>query len=322
MGPFRPVGDRDVVGEAARSSCLGRDAQRALTSEFGELLRHARAYKGVTLREAERETRISRHYLVALEREEFDDLPALTYARGIVRRYAEYLGLDPVAVLAKFEDIHGQRSGGFRVVPAMKPLDVPSHWAPNFAIIAFMVVMSAVIFAWMYSAYFAPSQSTATPTTTTLGIFPSATPSAQISTVASTPKGVVTVGSPTVTATSSGAITLSPTSQQTAQTATNPPTSNPTSASTPTAPAPTPTPATANATHQFVFSSTHDVWIQATVDGKVVFANVLPAGQSKSFSGKQMTLSSGDAAFVMVSVDGVSQGALGTVWNATQTYPK
>lgn len=279
----------------------------------------------MTLREAERETRISRHYLVALEREEFDDLPALTYARGIVRRYAEYLGLDPVAVLAKFEDIHGQRSGGFRVVPAMKPLDVPSHWAPNFAIIAFMVVMSAVIFAWMYSAYFAPSQSTATPTTNALGIIPSATPVVQTSTTAGTPQGIIAVGSATTTVTASGTTALSPTTQQTTQAtsaSTNSPTSNPTSASKPTSAAPTATPVPASTTHKFVFSSTHDVWIQATVDGKVVFANVLPAGQSKSFSGKQMTLSSGDAAFVMVSVDGVSQGALGTVWNATQTYPK
>lgn len=118
-------------------------------SEFGELLRHARSYKGVSLREAERATKINRHHLAALEREEFEELPPLIYARGIVRNYAQYLGLDPVAVLALFEEVHGQRSGGFRVVPATKPLNIPSHWAPNFAIIAFMVIMSAVIFAWL-----------------------------------------------------------------------------------------------------------------------------------------------------------------------------
>lgn len=286
-----------------------------MTSEFGELLRHARAYKGVTLREAERVTRISRHYLVALEREEFDDLPALTYARGIVRRYAEYLGLDPVAILAKFEDIHGQRSGGFRVVPAMKPLDVPSHWAPNFAIIAFMVVMSAVIFAWMYSAYFAPSDKVATPTTTVLGGMADATASQSLI-PAGTPRGLTTVGSATSTSNPTSAVT--PTGQQAASTPTTAPTIAPTAPPTPTSP-PAPTPA--NSMHQFAFTATHDVWIEATVDGKVVFSTVLAAGQSQSFTGKKMTLVSGDAEFVLVSVDGKSQGVLGTTWNATRTYP-
>ena len=34
-----------------------------------------------------------------------------------------------------------------------------------------------------------------------------------------------------------------------------------------------------------------------------------------------MALVSGDAEFVIVSVDGQSQGTLGTTWNATKTYP-
>jgi cytoskeletal protein RodZ len=288
-----------------------------VTSEFGELLRHARAYKGVTLREAERATRISRHYLVALEREEFSDLPALTYARGIVRRYAEYLGLDPVAVLAKFEDIHGQRSGGFRVVPAMKPLDVPSHWAPNFAIIAFMVVMSAVIFAWMYSAFLAPSDSIATPGTTAVSGAASPTSGDQLGAIGS-PTGQ-SIGS-SVIASPTSASTSAPTTQPTA-TATPPatPTEAPTVAPTE-APTVAPTP-TANGSHEFAFTATSSVWIQATVDGVVRFSAVLPGGASRAFQGKTMTLESGDALFVAVSVDGVQQGLLGDTWDATQTYP-
>ncbi len=288
-----------------------------MTSEFGELLRHARAYKGVTLREAERATRISRHYLLALEREEFDDLPALTYARGIVRRYAEYLGLDPVAVLAKFEDIHGQRSGGFRVVPAMKPLDVPSHWAPNFAIIAFMVVMSAVIFAWMYSAYFAPSQSVATPTTTAAGAGTSTSTATQIA-VASTPTNEPIILAPTVTPSSGPANTPTPTEAQPTSTPTTAATSTP--VPTPTSP-PAPTPTPTSSTHNFTVTVTHDLWVQVTVDGNDAFTGVMPNGTSKSFTGKQMTVSSGDAEFVVVSVDGKSRGVMSTTWDAVGTYP-
>lgn len=278
-------------------------------TEFGELLRHARAYKGVSLREAERATKINRHHLAALEREEFDDLPPLIYARGIVRNYAQYLGLDPVAVLAMFEEIHGQRSGGFRVVPAVKPLDIPSHWAPNFAIIAFMVVMSAVIFAWLYSAYFAPPD--VVPTTTTT-------------------QGQVTLGAegagsaPAATATMTplqggGAATPQSTATATA-TATTVATATPTEVATATA-TPTITPSPTPSEHQFAITVTNHVWVNVTVDGQEVLSTDLPAGTSRGFKGQTMTVSSGNAAYILVSVDGVDQGALGTSWDASKTYP-
>jgi len=130
---------------------------------FGDTLRQARAYKGVTLREAERATRINRYHLAALEEENFSALPPLIYQRGIVRNYATYLDLDPNKLLSLFEEASGEkRQPEYGVV--VKPLDMPSHWAPNFAIIAFMVVMSAIVFAWLYSAYFAPSEVQTTPT--------------------------------------------------------------------------------------------------------------------------------------------------------------
>jgi cytoskeleton protein RodZ len=130
---------------------------------FGDTLRQARAYKGVTLREAERATRINRYHLAALEEENFSALPPLIYQRGIVRNYATYLDLDANKLLSLFEDASGGKTDPeYGVV--VKPLDMPSHWAPNFAIIAFMVVMSAIVFAWLYSAYFAPTEAQSTPT--------------------------------------------------------------------------------------------------------------------------------------------------------------
>jgi cytoskeletal protein RodZ len=129
---------------------------------FGDTLRQARAYKGVTLREAERATRINRYHLAALEEENFSVLPPLIYQRGIVRNYATYLELDANKLLQMFDDARGE---GDRpdVNVVVKPLGMPSHWAPNFAIIAFMVVMSAIVFAWLYSAYFAPTDAAPTP---------------------------------------------------------------------------------------------------------------------------------------------------------------
>jgi cytoskeleton protein RodZ len=123
-------------------------------SVFGDTLRQARAQKGITLRQAEQEIRINRHYLAALEDETFDNLPALPYQRGIVRTYAAYLGLDQTRLVELFDEARGTRPSDPPPIQMIEPVDMPSHWAPNFAIIAFTLIAGAVIFAWMYSAYF------------------------------------------------------------------------------------------------------------------------------------------------------------------------
>lgn len=70
--------------------------------ELGTLLVRAREARGLTLEDAERDTRISRRYLQALEAEQFDVIPAPVYARGFLRSYSQYLGLDPQEALDMF----------------------------------------------------------------------------------------------------------------------------------------------------------------------------------------------------------------------------
>lgn len=70
--------------------------------ELGSLLTRAREARGLTLEDAERDTRISRRYLHALETEQFEVIPAPVYARGFLRSYSQYLGLDPQEMLMLF----------------------------------------------------------------------------------------------------------------------------------------------------------------------------------------------------------------------------
>jgi len=272
--------------------------------EFGELLRNARAYKGVTLRDAERVTRIHRRYLAALENETFDDLPPLTYARGIVRSYAQYLGLDPVSMLAMFESAHGQRSGGFRVVPAVKPLPAPTHWAPNFAVIAFMVVMSAVVFAWLYSAYLAPPSSLATPTV----------PAGLPESFATSPDG-----RQQTRAAAGGALStpeLAPDDSGEASSRAGATDAGDASPPTPAATSPI------QKEHTFEIVVSGRVWVEATVDGQVVLSTILDPGERRTFTGSEMHLVSGNAPLVRVIVDGVDAGLLGTKWDDEATFPR
>lgn len=161
---------------------------------FGDTLRQARAHKGVTLKEAEQATRMSRHHLLALEEEQFDDLPPLIYQRGIVRNYATYLSLDPNKLLSMFESARGGSPDDSPLVSPTQQMTIPSHWAPNFAIIAFLVVMSAVVFAWMYSAYFAPDGTPTTPTE----LIPTLTAPSEADTIFLPPTPTVVIPTPTL----------------------------------------------------------------------------------------------------------------------------
>lgn len=70
--------------------------------DLGEWLVRAREARGLTLEDAERDTRISRRYLQALEEEHLDVIPAPVYARGFLRSYSQYLGLDPQEAMARY----------------------------------------------------------------------------------------------------------------------------------------------------------------------------------------------------------------------------
>jgi len=67
-------------------------------ARLGDVLRETRESLGYSLDQAAETTRIRRSYLEALENEDLGVLPAPTFARGILRSYAQFLGLDPVAL--------------------------------------------------------------------------------------------------------------------------------------------------------------------------------------------------------------------------------
>jgi cytoskeletal protein RodZ len=85
--------------EPAGSRPLG-DGTSGPRLRLGEWLRATRLRRGFSLAEIERDTRINRLYLEALEEEHYDVLPAPVYTRGFLRSYARILGLDPAEAVA------------------------------------------------------------------------------------------------------------------------------------------------------------------------------------------------------------------------------
>jgi curved DNA-binding protein CbpA len=64
----------------------------------GELLRHVRKARGMSLQVLAERTRISPRHIENLEADRYDALPATVYLRGIVMSIARELGLDPLRV--------------------------------------------------------------------------------------------------------------------------------------------------------------------------------------------------------------------------------
>lgn len=91
----------------------------------GEILAEARLSKGITLSEAERNTKIRVETIQALEENNFAILPSSVYIRGFIKNYADYLGLDPERTLAIFRRQFEEKPSGDPIIPDLSPKESP-----------------------------------------------------------------------------------------------------------------------------------------------------------------------------------------------------
>jgi cytoskeletal protein RodZ len=71
--------------------------------DIGSALRAAREFRGLTLRDVADATRIRQGYIEALEDLRLDELPSRPFTIGYVKSYANLLGLDGDAAVARFK---------------------------------------------------------------------------------------------------------------------------------------------------------------------------------------------------------------------------
>lgn len=279
---------------------------------WGAWLQQRREELGISLEQAEQETRIRLRYLVAMEAGELEALPDPVVGRGFLRNYARYLELDPEEAAQRFPEEFGQ--------PGAKPVpvDESSPFAPEsfrpvplhkitsgrsrrwFLAIAGLILVAAlaVLGWWAYPRLVEwwPFQGGATPA------------AAETATRQVTNKPLVTeTHTPTTTAkptTSGGAdetVTATPTLQMTlTPTITPPPTLSP-----------TPSPQVYTGIFlELLFTDTS--WIQVSVDGVRQFQGELGVDTYRSWYGEErIELRIGNAGVVQVTVNGQLLGALG-----------
>jgi hypothetical protein len=84
---------------------------------LGRYLQDARQARGIDLRDAAQQTRISIHFLKALEEEDFSKLPGKVFVKGFLKSYAKFLRLDENAVMALYEESGQKQSPASAPVP-------------------------------------------------------------------------------------------------------------------------------------------------------------------------------------------------------------
>lgn len=117
---------------------------------LGETLKERRRELGLSLAQAESDTRIRGRWLQLLEDGQYDALPDPGYVRGYVTSYAKYLELDPQAMLSMYHAETGK--GRFhRIAPPEEAIRPRSeiHLVPwRTALVAFGVIALIALVVW------------------------------------------------------------------------------------------------------------------------------------------------------------------------------
>ena len=113
------------------------------------MLRDQREARGLRLSDVEKNLRIRRPHLEAIEEGRFDKLPGAAYIPAFLRAYAAHVGLDPEKVLTAYH-----LSGP---VPIKRPVTLPADFpivekrAPiGLAVLTVLMVVGAGYAAWQY----------------------------------------------------------------------------------------------------------------------------------------------------------------------------
>jgi cytoskeleton protein RodZ len=79
-------------------------------SSLGEKLKQAREARGVSISEIAEQTRISSHYLEAIESDDYRTLPGGIFNKGFVKSYAKYVGVDEQEALQDYAKLVSEQA--------------------------------------------------------------------------------------------------------------------------------------------------------------------------------------------------------------------
>lgn len=135
-------------GSGRRPSIELADDDGGPAEAFGVWLRRQREGREIDLREIAETSKISMRYLQALETGRFDLLPARVFAKGFLRQYARYVGLDPEEVVNAFLAACDEAEGDEDEKKQDPPPSSAVGWEWIVAIVVVIALLIALV-AWL-----------------------------------------------------------------------------------------------------------------------------------------------------------------------------
>ena len=263
--------------------------------EIGGVIRTQRERLGFTIPSVESQIFVPERYLIAIENGNLEELPSTVQGKGMLKNYAQFLGLDPEPLLSRYADVLQERLNQRKPEePAVKK--APSHFrarirrmlaSPNI-LWAGVVLLISIVSVWSGWLIFGNREQEIESTATIPAVAEILLPSPTATELAITPDG--TPGEIEVD--------ISPTpqdeggDQELVQ---------------------TPTPAlTGNEKIQVQLITIQRAWVRVTVDNIIAFEGRLLPGSVKLFGGElSIEVLTGNAGGVEVIYNQQDLGAMG-----------
>ena len=274
---------------------------------LGEYLKQAREKKGLSLEQIVSQTRIQEHHLQALESEDFANLPAKVFAKGFVRSYAKALGLDEEEALQCFLETSGTFYDQSQPEQPQPHVQVKLEAAPRQSINWNLVVAALVVIAAGAVWYGLPKQQET----------PIALSEPEISSpVETTQEPIAPLSDPQESLVPIKPVESVPQSTPPAPVPPQPtPKPIPPTSVEPIPPTPPTQPAedtTADGFHTLEIEATQLTWVVVQSDKQAPNEALLQPGQRTTWkANKQFLLTLGNAAGVVIRLNGESQGPFG-----------
>jgi len=139
-----------------------------MASSIGEQLRLAREERGIGLREICDQTRISVHYLEAIEANDYKRLPGGVFNRSFIKAYAKCVGYDEREAIegyTRYLREHGESSDDVNTTPMHSKVytDTPATRSPVLTVVLAILILAILTAAALAALHWFQKRAEVTP---------------------------------------------------------------------------------------------------------------------------------------------------------------